>query len=112
MALQETRKQAKLDACKIFELYEPLLLGVLSPEDNPVDASCAAFAQAYAGNTAADIIELCHQVQKVRCANTRDRNAEMRQVRLWIKQCSDSHQQSGEDEAEAESRTVLLFEAT
>ena len=59
--------QAKLDARKIFELYEPLLLDVLSAEENTVDSDCAAFESTYSSSKLADIIELCDRVQKVRC---------------------------------------------
>ncbi|KAJ7791151.1 hypothetical protein B0H14DRAFT_3500860 [Mycena olivaceomarginata] len=74
--------QAKLEARKIFELYEPLKLDILAPEENTVDGDCAAFESAYSSSKDADIIELCVRVRKVR-----DRTAEMNQVRLWIKQC-------------------------
>ncbi|KAJ7868085.1 hypothetical protein B0H14DRAFT_3441483 [Mycena olivaceomarginata] len=75
--------QAKLDARKIFELYEPLLLDVLSAEENTVDSDCAAFESTYSSSKLADIIELRDRVQKVR-----DRTAEKSQVRQWIKQCT------------------------
>ncbi|KAJ7812507.1 hypothetical protein B0H14DRAFT_2605731 [Mycena olivaceomarginata] len=75
--------QAKLDARKIFELYEPLLLDVLSAEENTFNSDCAAFESTYSSSKLADIVELRERVQKVR-----DRTAEKSQVRRWIKQCT------------------------
>ncbi|KAJ7801800.1 hypothetical protein B0H14DRAFT_3155386 [Mycena olivaceomarginata] len=96
--------QAKLDARKIFELYEPLILDVLTPEENTVDSDCAAFERTYSSSKLADIIELRDRVQKVR-----DRTAEMSQVRQWIKQCpSPSKSQVPLSNPEQSSEQLLL----